>query len=334
MASGRGTGGSGSGRRRRPVWAAVSTTAAAAALAVLAGCSSSNDSAGSAGGAASEPLPAAGSRPGGTGEAAGPADAGGARDAGGGAANRSDATGTRQIQVEQPALIRTAEMTVQVGDVAAKARQAQDYARAAGGAVAGDDRSGAGDRRRADLVLRVRPERLDGVLDQLGALGEEQQRSSSTEDVTEQVADVQSRVATMQASIARVRAILSRATRIGDVVAVEGELSRRTTELESLQTKQRALAGQTALATVTLHLVAKGVPVAAPPADRGGFVGGLQKGWDAFTAAVGWVLTALGALLPFLIVLVPLALAVRWYAQRRRPAQAPTASAPPPAAAS
>src|SRR5215212_4685617 len=159
-------------------------------------------------------------------------------------------------------------MTVRVDDVAARARLAQDHARAAGGNVAGDNRSGAGDEARADLVLKVLPGRLDGVLDQLGALGEEQQRSSTTQNVTEQVADVESRVATMQASIARVRAILSRATRIGDVVAVEGELSRRVTELESLQARQRALAAQVDYATITLQLRAPPTAAAAPAADR------------------------------------------------------------------
>ena len=133
---------------------------------------------------------------------------------------------------------------------------AQGYARAAGGTVAGDNRSGSGDEARADLVLKVQPGRLDGVLDQLGGLGEELQRTSSTRGRHRGRSPTStSRVATMQASIARVRAILSRATRIGDVVAVEGELSRRVTELESLQARQRALAGQVELATVTLHLV-------------------------------------------------------------------------------
>ena len=165
------------------------------------------------------------------------------------------------------------------------------------------------------------------MLDQLGALGEEQQRSSTTENVTEQVADVESRVATMQASIARVRAILSRATRIGDVVAVEGELSRRVTELESLQARQRALAGQVGLATVTLHLVAREAP-AAGPVDRSGFLGGLQDGWSAFTRTIGWLLTVLGAVLPFLLIVVPAALAAQWALRRsRRPA--PPAPVPP-----
>ncbi|HYT11031.1 MAG TPA: DUF4349 domain-containing protein [Mycobacteriales bacterium] len=236
---------------------------AAAALLALAGCSSDPSGEGSTSAGAAPAV--------GAGQAAG--TGGGAKQA-------------EQVRLEPRSLIRTAEITVRVDDVTAAAHRAQDYA-GTGGSVAGDTRSGSGDKARADLILKVGPDRLEVVLDQLGGLGEEQQRASSTEDVTEQVADVGSRVATMRAAIARVQAILSRATRIGDVVAVEGELSRRITELESLQARQRALAGQVDLATVTLHLVARAVVKPVPPAERGGFVGGLASGWHAFTRAIG-----------------------------------------------
>ncbi|HST66912.1 MAG TPA: DUF4349 domain-containing protein, partial [Mycobacteriales bacterium] len=239
------------------------------------------------------------------------------------------APGTDSIAL-QPALIRTAQLTVVVGDVTGAAGEAGSKARAAGGVVAGDDRSGSGPDAHATLVLKVPPARMDALLDQLSGLGTEQSRTSSTQDVTEDVADIGSRVATMQASIARVRAILSRAEKIGDVVSVEGELSRRTTELESLQARQRALAGQVDYATVTLQLRARPAAAAAPPAERSGFVGGLSDGWDAFAATVGALLTGLGAVLPFLLVVIPAGLAVRWALRRRSVSAAPIAPAPQP----
>jgi hypothetical protein len=301
----------------------------AAALLVLVGCSAGGSDSG--GGSMAEVAPDR-AAPG----VAAPEQAGSARDSGtsagsgsGSGTSANSAAGTR-VGVAEPALIRTAELTVRVDDVPGRARSAQELVRAAGGTIAGDSRSGRDEQARADLTLKVPPGRLDGTLDQLGGLGEELRRTSSTQDVTEEVADVSSRVATMQASIARVRAILSRAERIGDVVAVEGELSRRVTELESLQARQRALSGQVTMASISLHLVARDV-TAPPPADRGGFVGGLEDGWRAFTHTVGWVLTAIGALLPFLIVLVPLAMAVRWHLRRQR---RPVAPAPAPVAPS
>jgi hypothetical protein len=281
----------------------------------LVGCSSgsSGDSAGSAA-AVAPATPAAAAADSAAGSATG--------------SKESAPDSTSSLRIE-PALIRTAELTVVVDDVTGKAGEAESTARAAGGVVAGDDRSGTGASAHATLVLKVPPGRMDAVLDQLSRLGVEQSRTSSTQDVTEDVADIGSRVATMQASIARVRAILSRAERIGDVVAVEGELSKRTTELESLQARQRALAGRVGFATVTLQLRARSAAAAAPAPDRGGFAGGLQDGWHAFTTAVGWLLTALGTLLPFLIVLVPAGLAIRWALRRTRPATEPLSGPAP-----
>jgi Domain of unknown function (DUF4349) len=285
---------------------------------VLAGCSGSgSDSAGS-GAAAVAPQAAAD-------QAAGNAAGKAAGNAAGKEAGK-EAGSTASITLK-PALIRTAELTVVVDDVPAQAAAAGASARAAGGAVAGDDRSGSGAGAHATLVLEVPPDRMDAVLDQLGRLGDEQSRSSSTKDVTEDVADVDARIASMQASLARVRAILSRAEKIGDVVSVEGELSRRTTELESLQARQRALAGQVNFATITVQLRAsQATPAPAP--DRAGFAGGLRDGWHAFTATLGWVLTALGAVLPFLLLAAPVAVAL--VLRRRRLSAVPSAPAPRP----
>jgi hypothetical protein len=70
-------------------------------------------------------------------------------------------------------------------------------------------------------------------------------------------------------------------------------------------------------------------PAITEPKEDKGFVAGLKSGWNAFTAAFTSIATAVGALLPFLvllaIILVPL-----WLFRsklRRRPA-----ALPPPAA--
>lgn len=285
----------------------------------LVGCGSDDSGSGGSDMAAVAPAPPDAGR---AAESAAGSSAGSAAGAAG-APSAGDAAGPSALKLE-PQLIRTAKLSVVVDDVAAKAGEAAAYAKAAGGAIAGDDRSGSDRTARALLVLKVPPPRMDGLLDQLGGMGTERSRSSTTEDVTEDVADIGARVATMQASIARVRAILARADKIGDVVTVEGELSRRVTELESLQARQRALAGQTTYATVTLTLTAKSTQTeAAPPVDRDGFVGGLQDGWNAFTATVGWLLTVVGAVLPFLLILVPAGFAARWALRRSRPAPTP-----------
>jgi hypothetical protein len=173
----------------------------------------------------------------------------------------------------------------------------------------------------SSVTVRVAPQGVDSLLADLGRLGSQVAVTREVSDVTAEVADVDARVKTAQASLNRVRALLSRAQNLGDVVALEQELSTRQANLESLQAQQRALADQTALATVTLLLVDVQTP--PPPEPTTGFLLGLSKGWDAFTGALAVGLTVLGALLPFLIlavvVVVPTVIVVRRRSTRSAP---------------
>ena len=76
--------------------------------------------------------------------------------------------------------------------------------------------------------------------------------------------------------------------------------------------------------------------VVVPEEDSSGFLGGLKSGWKAFLGASG-VLTVLGAVLPFAVLLAIVVVPLLWW-QRRRRAQRPPAPAyaswAPPAAGS
>jgi hypothetical protein len=307
--------------------------ASAILLVLLAACSSGgSDSTSSANGAAAAPHQAA--------EQPAGAAAGAAADKAG--APPAD-TGKGSTQPEariapSRALIRKVELTVRVTNVQAQATTVGTIARESGGDVYSDNRSGTDENANANIVIKIDPNELVDALTRISKLGDEVQRASSTEDVTAEVADVESRVTSMKASIARMRVFLSRATSIGDVVNFEAELSKREAELESLQARQRTLGEQLALATVTVNLVAKKAPpapAAEPKKDEGGFLGGLQDGWTAFAATMGGLLTVIGAVLPFLLIVVPILFGWRYVAQRQRRPRTPivptpaTATGPP-----
>ena len=210
------------------------------------------------------------------------------------------------------ALIRTADLGVRVDDVRAAADRALDIAVAAGGTLASERSEGTGAERSARLVLRVPPDRFDATVAALAALGAEQSRSLGTEDVTDQVVDLESRLATQRASVERVRALLDEAQDLGEVVQVEGELTRRTADLESLQARLAALTERVELSTITVTLY--GGQATAPVDDEVvGFADGLRSGWAAFLATARVLAATTGALLPFL----PIAL-VAWLAWRLR----------------
>ena len=173
---------------------------------------------------------------------------------------------------------------------------------------------------------------LDATLDRLAELGKVHSRNATTDDVTAQYVDTESRVKTMQASVDRVRALMSQATKLGEIVALEAELSRRQADLEATQSQLAALEDSVAQSPVEVRL-STDEQVLEEADDSTGFLAGLEAGWTAFTGSVTVLLTALGAVLPFAVVaalvLVPLLVWLRRRAPRTPAPTQPAVPAPP-----
>jgi hypothetical protein len=150
------------------------------------------------------------------------------------------------------------------------------------------------------LTLRVPTARLDQVLQRLADVGPVLSQSQTSQDVTGEYVDTASRIANQQASVARVRALLARADTLGDVVQIEGELTRRQADLESLQARLAQLKDQTTLSTLTVSIGRPARPAVATKGIDRGFFGGLAAGWRALISGSGVALTVVGAVLPFL----------------------------------
>lgn len=217
-------------------------------------------------------------------------------------------------------LVRTANLELASDNVFDTTNRARDIASAAGG-FAGKEEVRADS---ATITLHIPSDRFDRALTDLSRLVAEDRvlsRSQTAEDVTEQLVDVESRIATQRASVERVRALLARAGTVAEIVQIESEVTRREADLESLEKRREALAGQVAVSTVTVR-VTKGAPAPAPPPAEDsddGLLGGLADGWHAFLVAGGATLRVLGAVLPFAIALgVPGYFLARWWLRRRR----------------
>jgi hypothetical protein len=222
----------------------------------------------------------------------------------------------------QRQLVRTAQLTVEVGDAATAVRQVRTAAAGAGGIVTEEQSGDAG----SWLVLRVPTDALDRLIDEVTGYGRVVSRSSQVLDATEEVVDLDARVATQTASVARVRGLLAEARSIGEVVAVESELARREAELDSLTRRLAALRDQVAMSTLTVDLRAPGI---VPPPDarpEPGFLDGLAAGWEGLRVIGSVAAAVVGFALPFLPVLAVLAglvlLGRRIIRTRRTPAAA------------
>lgn len=200
---------------------------------------------------------------------------------------------------------------------------------AEGPALSGDVSTFPSADEQATLVLRVPAERHEQAVAALEALGQTVSRNRDAQDVTDEVVDVATRIETQQASIDRLQTLLGEATKIGDILAIETELTSRIAELESLKARQEQLSSLTQLASVTVSFV----PPETVVEEGSGFVAGLRAGWTAFVRAVEVGLTALGAALPFLVALavvaVPLVGWLTWRHRRQRTRLAATQSGSP-----
>jgi Zn-ribbon protein, possibly nucleic acid-binding len=244
----------------------------------------------------------------------------------------SDGSGGRRAaptQVTANTIIRTASLTVVVKDVPKALDDARATAETAGGYI-GDEtttRDGAG-HERTHVVLRVPTERYDQVLADLEGTGKVVERQAKAQDVTDQVVDVESRVKSQRASVARVRELMDKATKLSDVVTLEGELSSREADLEALLSRQASLKDRTSLATITLSLSETPVKKAEKKHEDPGFLDALSGGWTVLVTVVRWLALAIGAVLPFaaavaLIALVWLRLVRPRLPRRPSPAVAP-----------
>jgi hypothetical protein len=146
---------------------------------------------------------------------------------------------------------------------------------------------------------------------------------------------VNSRVASAQAAIKQLRALLSKAGSVGELLNVQETINRQESSLEALLAQQRALAHETSYATVTAFLVAHHERAVPKPAKTSpGFLAGLRGGWHALVTVVGWLVTVLGSVLPFLIPIAVLAAIAVGGRRRLGRRKAPPASEPPAPAAS
>ncbi|MFC4783498.1 DUF4349 domain-containing protein [Nocardioides sp. MAHUQ-72] len=297
-------------RSRRTAVALVATLGLTATLALDA-CSSGGSSDGSA----------AGSTDAISGSVAGDAPAESA-------ARRAVATDIGD-RVQRKAVISTGRVQLRATDVAAARRDVRRVVDRYDGEVTSDETDSDDEGRtvNARLVLRVPSADFDAAMGALRGVAELAYGSSDEKDVTTKVIDTRVRLRAQRRSVARVETLLDRAQNLRDIVLIESELSQRQAALDSLEQQSAYLADQTSMATITVDIEHERHAGATTHEDRTGFLAGLSAGWHGLTAVAVGLATALGALLPFLVVLLVLALlawpALRALRRRRTPPTTP-----------
>ena len=229
-------------------------------------------------------------------------------------------------EVEHQAEISHGDVSLRSSDVAAARSEVRRLAHRQHGKVPSDSTESDEHGRAvsAHLVLRVPTSRFSGAMEALRGVGELAWAGSDTRDVTTRVIDTRVRLHAQRRSVHRVETLLSRAQDLRDIVLIESELSKRQAALDSLEQQSQYLADQTSMATITVDIARAHHATPTRHEDHTGFLAGLSAGWHGLTTVTVAAATALGAVLPFAVVLALLA-ALAWPAlrvarRRHRPA--------------
>ena len=164
------------------------------------------------------------------------------------------------------------------------------------------------------LTLRVPTSSFVEAMDALARIGKVEHQSRKSEDVTTQVLDNEARVRAAERAIRQIEVLLGRANALRDIIAIESDLARRQADLDSLKSQQAWLEDQTSLSTINVQLSRPGE---APEDEARGFLAGLGNGWDALKTSSVVLLTVVGAVLPFAVLLALIGVPV-WMVLRRR----------------
>jgi len=216
------------------------------------------------------------------------------------------------VQQQERQLVRTATVDLVSDNVLNAIGEVKNRAQAAGG-FAGQENS---TEQRGTVTVRVPSAELDRIVADLKSVGKVTRSEVRSEDVTDQLVDVEARIATQKASVERLRVLFERAGTTAEIAQVESELTKRQAELESMQRRSESLKGKVALATLTVQVAT--VPIAPPAPEEPGFLSALAGGWNALVTVLGGILIAVGAVLPFVVVLGVPAFVVLYLLRRRK----------------
>jgi hypothetical protein len=199
----------------------------------------------------------------------------------------------------EPGVIRTGYLSLSVDSPADTADEITEIVEGAGGRIASRSDYTPVDYGQPSSFLeaRIPYDVLDATVASLQELGDVQEVSLNTIDVSLQKVDLDARIQVLESAITRLNELLAEAANTADLIAVESALSERQAELDSLQSQRDYLSDQTLFATLSISLI---TPENAMPSDPDGFLDGIVRGWESILAFFAGAIVWAGILVPWL----------------------------------
>lgn len=165
-------------------------------------------------------------------------------------------------------LIRNAWMTLEVDDTddfPATVETIGEMAEAMGGYMQSESSTSA--------TILVPTDRIDEALEKVEKLGKVTYKNVTVVDATANYVDMQIRIENLRKMRVRLTELVNQSTSVKDVLEVERELARVTSELERIEGQMRLLGQQTSFATINVTLEER-----VKPGPLGWIFYGLGKG--------------------------------------------------------
>jgi len=187
----------------------------------------------------------------------------------------SAATTTAATRAAAPALprliIRTADVSLIVGDAAVSVQKLAALAAAHGGYVTDSKLWRDGQQVRATLTIRVPAQKLDAALAAIRNVATRvESESVSGDDVTQEYVDLESQVRNLEAAEVEMRALMTtvreRTKKAQDILDVYQQLTQLRGQIETAKGRMRYLSQMSAMSTIKLTLIPDAIakPVVEP----------------------------------------------------------------------
>ena len=158
-------------------------------------------------------------------------------------------------------LIHTASLDIEVNDVAKTIQSTKQITQKYKGYLENSN-SRNRNKARASLELRIPQSHLEIAMNEIAALGRVTSRSIEVEDVTDTWIDLQAKLKNMRALRDRLRSLLKQTQDVKEALAVEKELARVQSEIDSLEGKLKAMKQHVAYSKLSLAIRQK--PISGP----------------------------------------------------------------------
>lgn len=213
---------------------------------------------------------------------------------------------------QQAMIIKNGDVTIEVDSMELAIVRVTELAKRLNGAVANSSiNTGEKNFRTARVVLRIPSVQFDAAMSGLNPIGKVESQNVGSEDVTEQFVDMTARMKNARRLEERLISLLATRTgKLEDVLAVERELARVREEIERYEGHLRYLSTRAAVSTITVNLHEKYPIVGAAPGQNV-LVDAFRSAWRNFVNVVAGTISAIGALLPLLVLALLIALGLR-----------------------